>query len=215
VKYHEYYFKQNHSNYQTCKNSTMVNNIYFPLAILSENITPPSRVLDVGCALGFFLKYCDLYGLNTYGVDISKYAIDESKKVTEAELFVHDIDNGFPMFEDNFFDLITVFDVIEHLNSPYNLVNELYRICKKNGKLIITTPNINALGRIISRKNWHGFKDQTHLYLFTQKSLEHLVEKAGFKVIRSYTPFHPLPKNIQKLVNRTGLGGQIWLVCQK
>lgn len=209
------YFEGKESNCIAYKDKSLIKKVYFPLAIVRENIQPQAKVLDVGCAFGYFLNCCDEYGLKTYGVDISEYAINEARKATNAELFVHDINDGLPMFEDNFFDIITAFDVIEHLTSPYNVLKEIKRILNKNGKLILTTPNINAVGRIFSGSNWHGFKDKTHLYLFPPISLEHLFSQAGLVVTSLITPFHPLPNIIQKLANRTGLGGQIWIVAKK
>ncbi len=214
-KFNKKYFEADNSGCLTCKNMEMVRTVYFPLSINREKIKPYARVLDVGCAFGYFLKCCDEHNFKTYGTDISEYAITEAKKITKAELFTHDLNNGLHFFKDNFFDVITAFDVIEHLISPYNILKEFNRILGRNGKLIITTPNISSLGQIIRGNDWHGFKDRTHLYLFTPVSLKYLVIQAGFKVTRLTTPFHPLPGMVQKLVNRTCLGGQIWLVGEK
>ncbi len=177
-------------------------------------------ILDIGCGFGYFLKLCDEEGWETYGVDISEYAIGRARSITKAKLFVHDVEKGLPMFNEDFFDIVTMIDVLEHLYSPFKVVKEIYRILKPGGFMIITTPNLNALARFLwkiigKEKRWYGFIDKTHIHLFTPLSLKHLVEKAGFRIINLKTPFHPLPEILQIALNKTGLGGQIWLVAQK
>lgn len=165
-------------------------------------------MLDIGCAYGYFLKLCDEVECETYGVDISENAIQQAQKETKAVLFIHDVNNGLSMFPKDFLNLITMFDVIEHLNSPFTILKEISRKLKVGGKLIITTPNANALERLLKKvlnreKNWHGFKDKTHQHLFTPLTLRFIVEKAGLKILKVETPFHPLPKILQKLLNKT------------
>ncbi|MCQ6254489.1 class I SAM-dependent methyltransferase [Methanocaldococcus sp.] len=216
----EYFEGGKQSNYRSYKNwEKVIRGIYFSEVLKNVNVRG-ARVLDIGCAYGYFLKCCDEIGCETYGIDISEYAINQAKKETNAKLFVHDVDKGLPMFEDDSFDLVTMFDVIEHLHSPYFVLKEIYRVLKVSGKIIITTPNLNAIDRFLKKvlrkeKTWHGFRDKTHLYLFTPSSLRFLVERVGFKVVKLETPFHPLLKPLQKIVNKTGLGGQIWLVGEK
>jgi 2-polyprenyl-3-methyl-5-hydroxy-6-metoxy-1,4-benzoquinol methylase len=218
----QYFEGKNLSNYTSYKDRGMMimRKIYFPKILQDITFSKEMKVLDIGCAYGYFLKLCDEIGCETYGIDISKYAIKQAKKETKAKLFVHDVDKGLPMFSNDFFDLITMFDVIEHLTSPFLTLKEVYRILKPKGKLVITTPNINAIDRFIKKffgkeEEWHGYHDKTHLYLFTPLSLKFLVERSGFKTVKIETPFHPLPRFIQKIVNKLGLGGQIWLVGEK
>ncbi|MBU0534996.1 class I SAM-dependent methyltransferase [Patescibacteria group bacterium] len=197
------------------KSETLINKIYFPEAIIKEGIAKGSSVLDIGCATGSFLKCCDDFGLKTWGIDISEEYLDEAKKVTKAQLTKHDCDKGLGIFANDTFSFISAFDVIEHLESPVGFLRECRRILKPNGKLLLTTPNLNSLGRFLSGKSWHGYGDKTHKYLFTSKSLEFILEVAGFKVVKATAPFHPLPKVVQLFVNNLGLGGQLWMVSQK
>jgi len=218
----EYFEGGGISNYRSYKDMMMMmKKVYFPKVLKDVKIPKGSKILDIGCAYGYFLKLCEEIDCETYGIDISEYAINMAKQeLKKTKLFVHDVEKGLDMFRDNFFDLVTMFDVIEHLKSPFLVLKEIYRILKPAGKLIITTPNLNALDRfvrkVIRKENiWHGFVDKTHIYLFTPKSLAFLVERSGFKVIKVETPFHPLPKILQEVANKTGLGGQIWLVGLK
>lgn len=189
--------------------------IYFPRAVIRERIAEGAKVLDIGCAFGYFLKCCDDYRLETYGVDISDYAIQQAREITKAKLLTHDVNGGLATFGDNFFDLITIFDTIEHLASPYNLLKGVHRVLRPEGKVIITVDNLHAIARIWKRGKWQGFREETHLYLFTPSSLKFLLERSGFEVTRLETPFNPLPRSLQRLVGKTGLGGQIWLAARK
>lgn len=179
------------------------------------------RILDIGCGFGYFLKFCDKMGWETYGIDISSYAINVAKKNTKAQLYLYNIENvGKSLFKENYFDLITMFDVIEHLTYPVIVLKEVHKILKLNGKLVITTPNLNAIQRIflkalVKEKLWYGFLDETHVHLFTPFSLRTFIEETGFRILELKTPFHPLPVPLNRILEKTGLGGQIWLLAEK
>jgi len=96
-----------------------------------------------------------------------------------------------------------------------DLLTEVHRVLKRGDKIVITTPNVNAIAKLLKGNQWVGFSDPSHLYLFTSDSLKFLVEKNGFIVIKLETIFHPFPEFLQKILNRTGKGGEIWLVGKK
>lgn len=197
------------------KNKNLITEIYFPRSVIREEIKKGAKVLDIGCATGYFLQLCDEKGLQTFGIDISDAFLKSAKKITTAQLKKHDLNKGLKLYKNNTFDLITIFDVIEHLDSPFNFLKECFRITKKGGKVVITTPNIAALGHILTRENWYGYTDKTHQYLFNPDSLAFSSRMAGFKVLRNETPFHPLPRFLDAITSNLSLGGQIWLVLQK
>jgi 2-polyprenyl-3-methyl-5-hydroxy-6-metoxy-1,4-benzoquinol methylase len=188
---------------------------------IKKYINGKVRILDEGCGFGYFLKLCDKTGWETYGIDISSYAINKAKENTKAQLYLHDIqDFGESVFKDDYFDLITMFDVIEHLAYPFNALIKTHKILKKHGKLVITTPNLNAIHRMFLRilakqKFWYGFLDVTHTHLFTPFSLKTLVKAEGFKVLELKTPFQLSHFTLNRVLEKTGLGGQIWLLAEK
>ena len=184
---------------------------------------PGMRILDIGCAYGYLLRLFDDAGCETYGIDISEYAIKQARRITRAKLYAWDVDRGLPMFQDDFFDLVTILHVIEHLHSPYNVLKEVHRVLKPKGKLIIGTPNLNAIARLllklIRRENeWYGFRDETHIYLFTPLNIRFLVERSGFKVLAVEAPLMPLrrlPRIIDKVVSKFNLGGTVFIVAEE
>ena len=196
----------------------------FPLIRRHVKVCRGMRVLDIGCAYGYLLRLFDDVGCETYGIDISEHAIEQARKITKAKLYVWDVENGLPMFQDNFFDLITMLHVIEHLHSPYNVLKEMYRILKSRGKLIVGTPNLNAIARLLLKligreREWYGFRDETHIYLFTPLSLRFLIERCGFKVLAVEAPLMPLrkaPRIINKIIiNKFNLGGTVFVIAEK
>lgn len=184
------------------------------LPILSRNVSPQAKILDVACAFGDLLSLLDNDKYITYGIDISRYAIKEAKKHTQANLTVGDLNNRLP-YKNNFFDAVFAFDIIEHLESPYKFLLELRRVLKKNGLLLIQTPNINSFFEKFYKKNWFGYQDETHLNFFTRKSLTFLLKKVGFSIIVNETFSQPFPKVIRSMVKNTDIGGNLWIVAKK
>lgn len=179
------------------------------------------RVLDVGCGFGYFLRLCDEQSWNTYGIDVSSFAIETARTNTKAQLYLHDIESfDERIFGENTFDLITMFDVLEHLALPGAVLREFQKILKQGGKLVITTPNLNAIERVLLKalareEKWHGFSDETHINLYSTHSLRTLVQSAGLKILELRTPFHSLSPATNHVLEKTGLGGKIWLLAEK
>ena len=107
---------------------------------LNATIEAVTRVLDIGCAKGFLaLAFVNL-GIDAYGVDISSYAVSESPTEVRDRLHVCDIERGQLPFEDGFFDVVTMNEVIEHLHSFDHALKEVKRVLKPTGYIFITTP---------------------------------------------------------------------------
>lgn len=131
------------------------------------------QLLDVGCALGFFLKFAEKK-FETYGFDISPYAIKKAKKIaTKSRLFAQDAQKRYP-FDNNFFDIITCYDLIEHLQKPERCIKEIFRVLKPNGYLFLQTP---------TDKSQKIMPDETHINLFSRSKIIFLLRAIGFKKI--------------------------------
>lgn len=137
-----------------------------------------SRLLDVGCMTGVLLQSAlDLGAASVAGVEPSRWAacICESKGLKVTNAF---FDENYP--DDERFDIITMFDVIEHVPDPDAFILNARRLLTDNGVLVITTPNINSIySRVLRRAYW--FIELMHLFYFTPDSLTKCISKASMQ----------------------------------
>ncbi|HWV46361.1 MAG TPA: class I SAM-dependent methyltransferase, partial [Nitrospira sp.] len=115
---------------------------------------PPLRLLDVGCSSGALLAVAAKLGFSPSGVEPASKAAETAQR-TGFDVFcglLHDAS-----FPDAAFDVITAFELIEHLNDPLLLLNECSRILKPEGILIVNTPNASSWTAGVMRECWDGF----------------------------------------------------------
>ena len=140
----------------------------------------PGRLLDVGCAAGFFLSEAVSRGWNAEGVEISafmsQYAQRSGLRVFEGAF------EEYAEKADAAFDMVTVWDVFEHLRDPRKDLCKIHRLLKRGGCLVMTTPAIDSLPHFLFRERWMGFKEEEHLFFFSKKTMNSLLAQCGFKV---------------------------------
>jgi 2-polyprenyl-3-methyl-5-hydroxy-6-metoxy-1,4-benzoquinol methylase len=146
----------------------------------------PSKILDIGCAYGFLLKCLKVKGHQPYGIDVSEYAVKYAK-----EKFGLNATNQ-PLreikFPDNYFDVVTIWDVIEHFTDPKSEILEIHRILKPNGILSIITPDSGSLQAKIWGKKWVEYvRPEEHLFFFSKSYLIDKLKSVGFEVISETT----------------------------
>lgn len=147
---------------------------------LVEKHSLKGKILDVGCAAGFFLTAAKERGWEVYGVEPNTFLCEYGLKEFGLNVFNGTLkDAGF---SDNYFDVITMWDVLEHTTNPLSELYEANRILKKGGLLVINFPNFSSIWAKIFRRKWWFFLSH-HLYYFTPKTLKLMLEKAGFEVI--------------------------------
>ena len=137
------------------------------------------RILDVGCGSGDRLLVFRNQGYDAYGVEISSAALYAKEKLN-LKVFKGDVSSAG--FQDNFFDIITLYNVLEHLHDPRRLLREAKRILKDKGFLVIEVPNTASLQFNIFKKRWAAFDVPRDLSYFSPKHLENLLAQEGFRV---------------------------------
>jgi ubiquinone/menaquinone biosynthesis C-methylase UbiE len=193
------------------------------------------RLLDLGCGEGYFLSFAEKY-FKTWGIDVSSFAITAARKNTKKTVLYEGNCEDLSQFEDNFFDIVTAFDLLEHLKEPQKTIQEINRILKLKGILVISTPNPFSLGRKLKKEKWHGFTDPTHISIKEASEWKEILERNHFTVLKlfydyfwdpSYTHF--LPKFIEELFIKfptfvlfwlgigSGkyLGENLWIIAEK
>lgn len=117
--------------------------------------------LDVGCAYGYAVSILESFGYDAYGVDISKYSVKQAKENHATHFAVCDVQKDLP-FKKEIFDLVTCFEVLEHLENPLHAIKNMFDSCKDT--MVCTTPN-RAVEKPI-KKVLRDF-DETHIAVKT------------------------------------------------
>ena len=141
----------------------------------------PGRILDIGCAHGGFLRTLSDRGWETFGVDLSAAACELSRS---RGLSVHCGTLTSAAFPAGFFDVVTAWHVIEHLQDPGPELSEIRRVLSDDGLLVVEVPNYDCLTARICGKRWWGLDTPRHLQHFDQGTLERLLKDHGFTPLR-------------------------------
>lgn len=171
----------------------------------SESVDPGSRVdialkllergdrfLDIGCGKGTLCRLVKGSYTDIYGVDISQNALNIAKTYNIKTKKINLNEEKLP-FEDGYFDSIACLDIIEHIFDPIGLVNEIERVLRSGGTLVISAPNIRywrhlfiliIKGRFPSTSDETEHYDGGHLHYFTYKDLEQILINCRFDVVQ-------------------------------
>lgn len=147
----------------------------------------PGRLLDIGCGPGEFGSVFVKSGWDVYGIDASKKLLRVAEKKGLKTRF-HDISKRFP-FKENTFDAIFAGEIIEHVPDAGFFLDECYRILKRNGLLVLTTPNLLAFSdrwRMLRGKDPKYYsahlKEPGHVRLYTFGSIQKHLRSHNFKI---------------------------------
>ncbi|MBN1687628.1 MAG: aminotransferase class I/II-fold pyridoxal phosphate-dependent enzyme [Candidatus Omnitrophica bacterium] len=137
------------------------------------------RVLDVGCGTGDRLQVFKEKGFDVYGVETAG-SVDYAKRRLGPNLFRGTLHQA--NYSKNSFDIITLYNVLEHLHDSRSVLGEIHRILKKDGLLVIEVPNFDSIQSHFFKSHWAAFDVPRDLYYFTPTALKKLVDDAGFTV---------------------------------
>lgn len=156
-------------------------------------------LLDVGCSFGFYLRVFNQAGYKTFGIDISKVAIQYINSRLNLKSVVGKFDTY--KFPNNKFDIITMFDVFEHFSNPKEIILKTKRILKKDGIIVIQTPNFNSIMSGLTGKKWFWLLVPPHLFLYSINTLRFFLKNNGFKIlyISTWDDHHEFMSNILSL----------------
>ena len=139
-----------------------------------------SSVLDVGCAYGFYVDETQKVCKSAKGIDIAKEAVDHGRKKLGLDLLAGDLlsyDFGYQKF-----DLITMWDTIEHLQYPSKYLGRAAELLTSSGIFAFTTGDISALLPRLRGRKWRMIHPPTHIHYFTTGSAKRLLSQHGFEI---------------------------------
>lgn len=145
-----------------------------------EKFAEKGKILDIGTAGGSFLAAAQKRGWEVYGCEPNKWLANWGKKHYNIPIQTGTIFDQ--KYKKDFFDVVTLWDVIEHTPDPSKVLNKCNQILKNGGILVVNYPDIGSwIAKAMGRK-WL-FLTSVHLYYFTQRTMRRMLEKNGFEAI--------------------------------
>ena len=138
------------------------------------------NLLDVGAGYGFFVDECLKENIRAEGLEISKEALIYSRKKLKIKMHEGIIEEFKPSKK---YDVITLWDVIEHIYDPNRFLKIINNSLRKNGFIFLSTGDIDSLLAKISGSKWHLFNLPEHSYFYSKKTIEKILNKNGFQVL--------------------------------
>ncbi len=175
------------------------------------NISKTARILDLGCGYGSLIYNLKLNGYdNVYGIEVNKERVEKGRiaypNLSES---ICTYSGEIIPYQDSVYDLILMFDVIEHIPDVETfIIKEVYRVLKDNGLLIFQTPNklINIPWEVVNNKSFSKWK-QYHCSLQTRNSLAQLLVAAGFRKVVIEKNSIITKHNVRKVKSKLGIIG--------
>jgi 2-polyprenyl-3-methyl-5-hydroxy-6-metoxy-1,4-benzoquinol methylase len=164
------------STYQSVRKYTLLKKLQ-----LISKYFKTGNILDIGCGTGEFLNTCKNAKWQTIGIEPD----DDARKMA-IQNFDLDVRNESELknLPESSFDIISMWHVLEHVPKLNERVEELKRLIKPNGVIIIAVPNCNSLDAKIYKEQWAAYDVPRHLYHFTPKDIDSLFAKHELKVFK-------------------------------
>lgn len=148
------------------------------------NKIAPGRLLEVGCGNGKRLARMRALGWDVTGQEIDPVASEYVREEKGIPVHLGPLET---MDTHGEFDVVILSHVIEHVHDPVALLRMCHRLLKKNGLLVLLTPNVASYGHRKFGAGWRGLESPRHIHLFTCKTLVRLAQKSGFSNPNSWT----------------------------
>lgn len=151
------------------------------LEVLRSRLSNPEgcRLLEIGCAYGFFLSLVEDQFAHVEGIDISRPAIDYAARqglhVRHGDFLDHEFDETF--------DAICFWDTIEHLARPDLYISKASSLLCPGGLISITTGDISSLVARFRGRHWRQIHPPTHLHYFSKQTITQLLSRHGLRVV--------------------------------
>ncbi len=156
------------------------------LDFFKEQGIKEGRAVEVGCSIGTFLELLkSKSNFEVEGIDPSRVAYKETQR---KGLSVHQVTLEDFKPSQKKFDVAFSFETIEHVFSPFYFLSQINLLLKKGGHLIFSTPNYHGFDVLVLGKYYRNTIAPCHLNYFNVDTIDMLLDRAGFKVIKKMTP---------------------------
>lgn len=158
---------------------------YFNTIIkIIQKYKKPQSLLDIGCGVGIFLQQVKEIGWNALGIDMSRAAVTYARS--------HGLDVRLGKIEEvtfnpRSFDVITLFQTIEHIEDPLKILKKAYSLLRKGGMLMLTTPSEESVLARMLGKFWFGYRNIEHSFFYNSQSLTAMQKNVGFRNVMVYS----------------------------
>ncbi|HEV2386560.1 MAG TPA: class I SAM-dependent methyltransferase [Candidatus Acidoferrales bacterium] len=176
---------------------------------------PGRRLLDYGCGKGELSKIAREFGLLPVGIEQDSEARREIERQSLFPVYAN-LESLARRERDSRFDLIILWQVLEHLRRPWDELARLRGLLRGQGWLVAATPNAGGLKARLLGSRWDNYSNPTHFYYFTPRSLRAVFERAGFSPIEQwrfklvYRGHGPLRRALHALLAATRLDGDLF-----
>lgn len=143
----------------------------------------PGRLLDIGCHIGIFLEEAEKCGWDAWGIEPSHWAVTWAQQRNLQVIQGTLEETSFPP---NHFDVVTLWDVIEHLPDPMSELRRIARIVRPGGWVCIHTMDVGSLFARAMGQRWPWLMEM-HLYYFSRLTMAAILQRAGFRVVEATT----------------------------
>jgi 2-polyprenyl-3-methyl-5-hydroxy-6-metoxy-1,4-benzoquinol methylase len=148
------------------------------------------KILDFGCAAGFFLEEAQQHGWNISGVELSQEMARSAEQLLRIPIYT-----SLETAPAGNFDAITLWEVIEHLPDPIGVLRQLIERLRPGGVLMLSTPNNGHWQAIRAKEQWISYRPPSHLQYFARSTLTEVLRRAGLTqiIVNGIAPLPPLP----------------------
>lgn len=137
------------------------------------------KLLDIGCGYGFFLNIAQKFNWNVSGVELSRLASEYARRSYQLDIFNGEAEDAD--YSEHSFNVITFWDVLEHVFNPAAFLNSVHRILKREGLIAFSVPNIDSLVARLYKGKWWTLRPEQHLWHFSPQTLNRLLYEQRFK----------------------------------
>lgn len=176
----KYFFGEEYADYLK-EEKALRKNFKRNLKLISK-FCPSGRMLEIGCAYGFFLDLAR-QNYDVEGIEINEEACSYAKEqfnlnVKCGDFLEHD-------FTENYYDIVAMWATIEHVKSPDLYIKKISRLLKPGGIFVCTAPDIGSTLAKIQKKKWRQIHPPTHLNYFSKNTLEKLLNNCDLNLIKT------------------------------